>query len=265
MNGKLLNLLIILLIISCRKADRDLDKSIVDCQDNGIALTLITDIWRVIDEACKSTPALRASSISCAGIAYDDTQNPMLLQVDFGTSGCSSTDGRNRRGKIICTLTSNYTNPGTVINMSLQHFYIENYKVEGTITFTNLGINAQLQSEYKINTTTIKITNNDTGWSLYWGCDINLVWASGENTLNDFTDDTYVITGNTTGTNHKGNKYTAKIIQAAVLNSGCRWLQNATVEVAPQGLTKRKMTFSAACSNTVEVIVNGYDYVVQLP
>jgi hypothetical protein len=189
----------------------------------------------------------------------------MLLQIDYGTNGCTASDGRTRKGKIICTLSNNYTAAGSVINMSLQHFYINNYHLEGNITFTNLGLNALMQSEYKLNATNIKITSPDLSKSFLWNCDIKLVWTAGESTTVNFSDDTYVITGSSSGTNHKGNTFTTNITQAGTLSAGCYWLQNAVIEVAPQALTKRKMTYRATCVNSASVNVNGYEYVVELP
>ena len=83
-------------------------------------------------------------------ITHDTTSNPNVLTVDYGTSNCDCNDGKTRRGKIITTYTGAYLAPGTVITHTTDNYYVNDIKIEGTKTVTNMGLNNNNQPYFNV-------------------------------------------------------------------------------------------------------------------
>jgi hypothetical protein len=85
---------------------------------------------------------LRAAIGLCASITVtpNDGTYPKTITIDFGDA-CVGLDGKLRSGKIIISLTAPLRQPGSVLTISLENFYINHIHIEGTKTISNLSEN----------------------------------------------------------------------------------------------------------------------------
>lgn len=82
-----------------------------------------------------SLPACATVKIEHSG---SSTFFPVRITIDFGTNGCTRpTDGHTRKGKIIIEYTNRLIVPGAIAAATFDNFYIDDTKIEGTLTITN--------------------------------------------------------------------------------------------------------------------------------
>lgn len=258
-----ISFLIAAVCISCGKGDRDEDQTVTETTDNSLAEIAFNDVFAVINEASLITQGIRSTSItlSCATVSADTTVNPMILLVDFGAVNCMGSDGRNRRGKIFATFTGKYRDSLTIITITPQDYYLNDYKIEGTKTITNKGHNGSGNLWYTVIVQNAKITEPGGLWTITWNSSRVREWITGESTVTDFTDDVYLITGSANGVNRRGNSFNADITTALRVELTCNWIVSGAMTITPSNLNPRYVDFgSGTCDSDITVTVNGYVY-----
>lgn len=76
----------------------------------------------------------------CATITITDTNGgfPKTITVDFGTAGCTTPNGITRKGKVIITVSNKFHIPGSSVVVTHENYFVNDNKVEGTFTMTNI-------------------------------------------------------------------------------------------------------------------------------
>jgi hypothetical protein len=260
--------------IGCKKDEEDKDQRAA--QDNSIAENAFNDVFSQADYAAKKTTETGANKImdfdstSCGTISlssYDTVTWPKILTVDFGTTNCLCSDLRFRRGKIIATITDWYRDSGTVITITLDQYYVNDYHIEGTKTITNLGPVGTYGSggnlKYSIDIANAKITP-PSGNPIYWNSTRTREWIEGESTTwPNWQDDVYLIDGSANGTDQNGNSFTVTITEPLRVALNCKWIEDGNVEITPQNLATRTVDFGVGgndCDNEASVTINGVTY-----
>ena len=275
-NIKLITLLFISLyfmISSCKKDETVvIDSSTTSCKDNSTAENLFADMKNVVEEAVsdegQSNKTGTYSFGACATVsitpAWIDTLTwPKVMTIDFGTTNCTSVYGINRRGKLIITITDRYRNTGSVLTVQPQDYYINDIKVEGTITITNNGLNANNNLEFTVDVVNGKLTYTDLSVTTWISTRTN-EWIEGDSTtyfsngLAGICDDVYLITGTASGVNRNGLAYSVSITSPLRKEICCRWVVSGTLDLIPSGLATRTVDFgSGTCDGNATVTING--------
>lgn len=83
----------------------------------------------------------------CADITVspNDSTYPKTVTIDFGPDGCLCADGKFRRGAIVIHLTALIRRPDAVMTITLDNFYLNRAKIEGTKIVTNLSENGNIK------------------------------------------------------------------------------------------------------------------------
>jgi len=168
------------------------------------------------------------NALSCAEVTVSGGAFPKTITLDFG-SGCTSIDGVLRGGKIIITLTDSVHIPGAIATMNFDNYYVNSYKVEGTITWTNTSTPNGLSWTRAI--ANGKITY--PGGSYYWlhvGSK-TVQQTNGVTTPLNLLDDVYSITGDHTVTNPNGISRTATITEALEKKVICLYVTKGKVKI----------------------------------
>lgn len=277
-----IGLLSIVFIYSCKKDEETvIDNSSISVRDNSMSENLFADIKRVVEEAAndegQSARGEKSGSYSfgtCATVtinpAWVDTTWPKTMEIDFGTTNCTGIYGINRRGKLLVTLTDRYRNPGSILTVQPQNYYINDNKVEGTKTLTNLGLNGNGNLTFKVDVVNGIITYTDNSTTT-WASTRTNEWVAGDTTslithgLAGVCDDVYLITGSANGVDRKGLSYTVNITSPLRKEVCCRWLVSGTLDLIPSGFATRTVDFgSGNCDNNATITINGNVYGVQL-
>jgi hypothetical protein len=270
----LIALLLTLSLVSCKKDSKPGtgDSSLESAENNSLAETHFNDITTFVDVAAYNGASMtfrtteEQSPLSgCVTVTVDTVSSPRKITIDFGATNCLCVDGRNRRGKIIATYNGKYKDSGTVIGISLDHYFVNDNQVKGTKTITNKVKNVQgnLIYEVDVNGQVVKANNKGT---ITWISLRQREWMAGANTPLYILDDVYGITGTANGTNASGNAYAITITQALVRKMNCKWFESGIVTLVPEGLPAVTLNYgSSGCDANAVVTINNnnYDIIVQ--
>jgi hypothetical protein len=189
-------------------------------------------------------------------VAIDTLSMPHTMYIDFGPVNCTGDDGHARRGAILVSFTGPYRATGTVITITPQDFYLDDYKLQGTKTVTNLGPDDQGHIQFSVSVDG-SVTAPDNSWTSTHSSERLRTWMAGEHTPTPW-DDQYAITGTGSGVNRFGLAYSMTITQPLHIHIGC-WLPvSGHVEITPEGQPTRYIDYgNGNCDGSYTVTVNG--------
>jgi hypothetical protein len=255
--------------ISCKKEEIKTDTDTQSAEDNQQAELVSDDAVRKADAATKGQSSFKLSSdadmqLACATVTVD-SQAVITTTIDFGTTNCLCTDNRYRRGKIISAYSGYYYAAGNVRTITFQDYYVNDHKIEGTHTVTFNGRDATHPNyTWTISAQNMKITAPD-GKSHTWSSTRTRELIAGANTLFDFTDDVYEITGSANGTNRKSISYSVNIDKALTVKTTCQYIVSGRMTIKADGVSDRVVDFGLGdCDNKAEVVINGHVYPITL-
>lgn len=164
----------------------------------------------------------RAGANGCPTVTWaaDRGTFPNTVTIDFG-DGCTGFNGRTKKGQLIVTMSADHFTAGAVRTVSPNEFYVDDIKVEGLRTVTNMGLNAEEQMYWTVvGNHTITDPEGDVGTH-----SINHVrtMTAGRDTEEECLDDEYSITGTHSGTTREGKSFEGLITVALVKRMDCRW------------------------------------------
>jgi hypothetical protein len=195
--------------------------------------------------------------VACAEVTFDGNDEGGVIVIDFG-DGCTDLRGNVRRGKIIITYSGRRFLPGSTVVTELEEYYINDVKIEGTRTVTNVSESSESAPKFQIVVTDGKVTWPDGTFALR-EADRTREWIRAANPL----DDQHVVDGTASGTSRKGQEYTVEITKPLVYKRRCA-VENK-VFIAVEG-TKKLVTDGKAiiidygngeCDNVVTITING--------
>jgi len=189
-------------------------------------------------------------------ITLDTTSSPKVLTVDYGTTNCDCNDGKTRRGKIITSFTGAYLAPGTVITHTTDNYYVNDIKIDGSKTVTNMGLNNNGQPYFNVEI--------DGQATLTSGTVVDYVssrvrtWDSGYATPLNRMDDIYDISGSATATYSTGGGYSANTTSPVRVQVGCSFPTQGVIEMTPVNKPTRTINYGdGTCNAQFSVTVNG--------
>lgn len=217
----------VLFMQSCSKDDKGSvsETDIALARDDAYADALYDEVdnlvvaeMAILDGNDYATDALKSTSeIVCYTVTVDHPDTityPKVVTIDFG-EGCSvvfNGDTITRSGQVIITLTNRWFVLDAQQVMTFNNFYLNNAKIEGTRTITNLGVNNQNRPEISVELENGKVTFADDTYLTRTASHVR-AWARQPNPVND----TVFITGTASGINTLGENYAREITEPLVL------------------------------------------------
>ena len=255
----------------------------VSAEDNSLSEAMWEDVG---DQAENSAYIAERDSTdidewgNCATITFDTTPGifPNTVTLDFGTTNCKGRDGRERRGKIIYTITGPYREAGSVITTTTDNYYVNDYKVDGTRTVSNDGEDSDGAKVYSVDVSGATVTAPG-GTMVTWESERTRKWVEGQNTgfftwdstSNSFMgwdgilDDVYTITGEASGVDRNGRSYEVEITNELRIELTCNHIVSGTISIEPEGLNERILDYgNGDCDDQATVSVNDKTYEITL-
>lgn len=228
-----------LLFTSCKKTTTDNDEIETSVQlttDASVSDYLVEDVSDVKDEALLDkdlmgtngpiTPIETNGITSCATITVTPLNGfPKTIVIDFGT-GCVSPNGILRSGKVQIVLSDSLRRPGSTAVTTFDNYFVNHFKVEGTITWTNTSTPGV--KSWRREVANGKVTAPDGRYWLHNGIR-NVVQTGGASTPRNLLDDEFSITGNGSVTNAAGVSRTHNILTALVKKVACANIDRGTI------------------------------------
>jgi hypothetical protein len=199
--------------------------------------------------------AQTTNTLSCASVNITPQNSfPKTIVIDFGT-GCHSADGITRKGKINITLSDSVHHPGSTAVMTFDNYYSSDFKVEGTITWTNTSTPNGISWTRQITNGRIVAPLSGYYW-LHEGIK-NVTQTAGANTPLNLLDDVYSVTGNHTVTNPAGKSRTVTILEALEKKTFCHNISNGKMKIQGPNHFAILDYGDGACDNVAIVTIDG--------
>jgi hypothetical protein len=255
-------------ISSCKKnsnpspSSTEIQTTIDLSTDQAISDNLNADAENVLTEAAVdnnfsgNTPAgitTTMNVLSCATVTVSSGNFPKNISIDFGT-GCTSTNGITRSGKINVTLSDSLRKSGSIAVMTFDNYYVSGFKKEGTITWTNISQNGIKSWERKCENGKITAPN---GHVWFHSGTHAVVQIAGSDTPLNLTDDAFSTTGSATVTNSAGNSRTAEIVNALEKKVACENIDKGTIKITGPNHYAVINFGDGACDREATVSIDG--------
>ncbi|MBL7729289.1 MAG: hypothetical protein JNM68_16455 [Dinghuibacter sp.] len=225
--------------VSCKKGEtiEEFETTFELSGNQAVSENLVEDAHDLLDEATANANLMGArpgealqsmNNLSCATVTITPASGfPKNIVIDFG-AGCVSQNGVVRKGKINVVLSDSVRRPGSTAVMTFDNYFVNGFKKEGTITWTNTSSGATKSWSRKVENG--KITAPDGRYWLHSGLK-NVVQTAGASTPLNLLDDVFSITGNHTVTNAAGNSRTATITEALQKKTVCENIDKGKVKI----------------------------------
>ncbi len=179
---------------------------------------------------------------------------PNTLTIDYGTIGVADHNGRIRRGKIIVQISAPFNTVGAVRTVSHENFYVDDVKVDGTVTSTNQGPNASGQNVYQRNVVG-RLLTFPSGKTINWDATHTLTQLEGGSTPDVKIDDVWSVTGSSNGVNRAGKSFSTTITEALISKNKlvCRWIVKGVISLTVDTKTVSVDFGDGACNNVAVV------------
>jgi len=230
---------------------------------NNIAETLYDDVFDVVLQDGQSNNVAGRGN-SCATVTLSNTDPdtyPKTMTIDFGT-GCTSTNGLTRKGKIIATLSGRIRTAGTSIAISFENYSVNDYKLEGSFSITNNSDNAGLS--FTTQTTNGKLTYPG-GATFYTHSGTHTLTQTGGAGTVTFLDDSFSFTGNGTTSSSAGNSLSTSIITPLVKNATCMNIVSGVEQFTYNNISGTLNFGDGSCDNLALLTIGSYQQTVLLP
>jgi hypothetical protein len=205
--------------------------------DQAIADNLTEDANDVFNEAAMDNNLMGARPVNpsgtmgilgCATVTVTPaTGFPKTMLIDFGT-GCTAPNGVTRKGKITVVLSDSVRKTNSTAVMTFQDYFVNGFKKEGTITWTNTSQPGTKSWQRKVENG--KITSPAGNYWLHSGIK-NVTQTAGVNTPLILLDDVFSITGNHTVTNAAGKTRTGTILEALQKKTICENIDKGKLKI----------------------------------
>ena len=209
----------------------------------------------------QSAPVAGAAELArvigtCATRTYD--ADSRTLVIDFGRVNCLCPDGRYRRGiiRIVFTGSDRRRHSGAIVTR--ESYFVNDNQHTATRIFNDLG-----NGSFSVSVPSASIIRANNGGTHSWTANRVHTRTAGFGTP-QISDDEYSITGTASGTNRRGQGYTATIGQPLVKRfvTGCfRHFASGTVNIVNTRGNTLLLNYdpagTGACDNIASVTING--------
>ena len=264
--------LLLIIFVSCKKENTSIASSEEQettfelSADQAIADNLTEDANGLFMEAAAKKDLLGNSSgsqvvsttniLSSAAVTVTPASGfPKTITIDFG-SGCTSPNGIVHKGKINVVLSDSVRKAGSTAVITFTNYYINNFRKEGTVTWTNTSTASTKGWQRKV--TDGKITAPDGRYWLHSGVR-DVVQIAGALTPNTLLDDVFLITGNHTITNSNGKTRNCYITEALQKQTVCDNIGSGKLKVEGASHIALINFGEGACDKLATISIVGSD------
>jgi hypothetical protein len=178
---------------------------------------------------------------------------PKTIVINFG-SGFTTSNGISHSGKITVLLSDSVRKAGSKAVVTFTNYYVNGFKKEGTITWTNTSTASTKGWQRKVENG--KITAPGGRYWLHSGVR-DAVQIAGTTTPNTLLDDVFLITGNHAVTNSEGKTRNCYITEALQKKTICENIGTGKLRVEGDNHNAVIDFGNGDCDKLATVSVNG--------
>ncbi len=236
--------LAVLLFASCKKdnsaatdSDSVIEETFLLTTDQATADWMTEDDNDLLSEAAEENqllgnfvpePLISNNLLQCATITVTpQTGFPKTILIDFGPTNCVDSFGVARRGKIRVVISDTLRRPGATAVMTFDNYHINDFKREGTHTWTNTSRPDSRSWQRKVENGRITAP----GGRFWLHSSIrDVIQTAGVATPRNLRDDAFTITGNSSVTNPGNITRTATVLQPLHKRYICPFIEKGKVK-----------------------------------
>ena len=252
---------------SCKKnteaAVEEIETTFEISGDQAVADNLTQDAVDVMEEAAAKNNLLGATPSgsttttnnwlpTCVIITVTGNFPAKNIKLDFG-SGCTN-NGIFRKGIMNIVLTDSIRNSGSVATITFDNYYVNTFKKEGTITWTNTSTpNVRSWNRQVANG---KITAADGKYWLHTS-NMDITQTAGVSTPLNITDDVFSLSGTKTVTNAAGKSRTSTTQTPLQKKTSCSNIDQGILKVQGPNHYALIDFGDGTCNNLATISIDG--------
>lgn len=261
--------LAILSFTSCKKDFSPLEQSALNlADDEAVSDAVFEDIFNTADNASIQLDNMMKSGDTKSEIVSGDPCPvitvkhpstgiwPKIVTIDYGT-GCTGFFNNTRSGKIKMEVTGPRREEGSKRTVTFEDYYFNEIKVEGTKVTENMGINSNMNVNFRVILTGGKLTMPD-GKTIERTFEHQREWTAGFQTRNIW-DDECLITGFASGRNIEGYAYIRTIITALQWKRACNFIVSGVVKIEKEGTDPFELDYGMGECDNKALVKRGDD------
>lgn len=251
---------------SCKKdasvaADEEITRTIELSTDQAIADNLTedaNDVMMQVAEEKELTGNRLASpseiSFLCATVTITPLSGfPKTVVIDFG-SGCTDPNGVHRSGIIRVVISDSLRRPGSTAVMTFENYFINYFKKEGTITWTNTS--TSVTKSWRRQVADGKVTAPGGRYWLHRSIR-EVVQTDGLTTPRFPMDDIFIITGQGSVSNANGITRTSSITEPLQKKVRCRFIDRGRIRFEGPNHFAILDFGNGVCDNLATISIDG--------
>lgn len=198
----------------------------------------------------------------CATISTVENENTWVRTIDFGETNCTLFNGNEIRGKIILTFNNDWDAATRTVLYSFDGFYHNDRHVEGNKTV----VKTVLPNGHPNAVITLDMTVTTADGAVYTRTGIRVrEFTEGYDTVLNFFDNVYAVTGSWTTVLPSGTIHVATITAPIVVKWNCTHLLLSGTIVFTRSLDDATASLdygNGACDGTATITINGMTYTI---
>lgn len=195
----------------------------------------------------------REASCATVTVTPGGSTFPKQITIDFGT-GCSS-NGITRKGIIHIALSDSVHKNGATAVMTFENYFVEDFKLEGTITWVNTSTPNGISWTREIQDGKVTAPGGNYYWLHVGSKAVQQIEGAGT-PLNPL-DDVYSITGSHTVTNPAGKSRTATITEPLIKPFTCHNVTKGKVKIEGPNHYAIVDFGDGTCDRTATISIDG--------
>jgi hypothetical protein len=204
----------------------------------------------------------------CATITTVLTSDTYTRTIDFGTDGCTLPNGNVVKGKIIISFSKNFLTPSKTISYTLVGFYHNGKLIEGNKTISReLKTTDLLATVHPVTTHSVdvKITFPDGKVYSRIGTRVREM-VEGYDTIGNWEDNVFLVSGNNITTFPNGAKYTFTITTPLRIALSCKmpFPVKGVVEIVKNDAKATLDYGNGDCDKLATITINGVSKEIEL-
>ncbi len=222
----------VLLMNSCKKDDQSISSEFTIASEDLATQQDLLDAneTEINDQIASGLLELTTRSFPTRTWSNPKGTYPNTLTIDYGTSGVTGPNGKVRKGKLIIQISNPITMVGATRIVNHEEFFIDDVKIEGTVTLVNQGPNSNNQTVY-IRTVVDRKLIFPSGKTCSWNATQILTQLEGESTPELKLDDVWSINGASNGVNRSGKTFNVVTSNALIIKALCKWTVKGTAVI----------------------------------
>jgi hypothetical protein len=189
----------------------------------------------------------------CADVVYYLSQDLSYVEnitISYNDFSCSQV-GRRRIGKIHVFLTGLISEEGTIATVTMQDFYLEHHKIEGTQISTNKNVTGAVwEFDQKVDNGKITFPSGDFS-----------LWESKKNTEINFLTKQYIQTSSSSGINSEGIEFEIETITPLEKSFSCDYIQKGSILIELEDYNDMLIDYgNGTCDDQATVTIDDDEY-----